>query len=136
MPRRPDLCVVAVGGALGSAARWAITEAVPHSPWKIPWGTFVANVSGAFLLGALMVLVLERWPSSRYVRPFLGVGVLGGYTTFSTYVLETRDLLAGGHPEVALAYLFGSVVAGVVAVAAGVELARLVVRNAGGTKRP
>jgi fluoride exporter len=136
MPRRPVLCVVGVGGALGSAARWALSGAVSHSPSGIPWGTFVENVSGALLLGALMVFVLERWTSSRYVRPFLGVGVLGGYTTFSTYVLETRDLLAGGRPEVALAYLFGSLVAGVVAVAAGVGLARLVVGNVGGTERP
>jgi fluoride exporter len=127
--------VVAVGGALGSAARWGITETLPHSPWRIPWGTFVENVTGAFLLGALMVFVLERWSPSRYVRPFLGVGLLGGYTTFSTYLLETRDLLADGHPEAALAYVLGTLVAGLLAVAAGVVLARSALQLAPGRGR-
>jgi len=124
------LLVIAAGGALGSLARWAVTEAVPHSPWGVPWGTWLENVGGAFVLGLLMVFILDFWPPSRYVRPFFGVGVLGGYTTFSTYMLDARDLLAEGHLPAAFGYLFGTVVAGLVAVAAGVILARLAVRAA------
>lgn len=127
--RRWDvLLVIAAGGALGSLARWALAEAVPHSPGRVPWAIFLANVSGAFALGVLMVFVLDHWPPHRYVRPFLGVGVLGGYTTFSTYVLDTRTLLADGHPATALTYLFGTVVVGLLAVALGVVLARVLVR--------
>lgn len=120
--------VIAAGGALGSLARWAVSQAVPGSPWGIPWGTWLANVTGGLALGVLMVFVLDVWPPRRYVRPFLGVGVLGGYTTFSTYMLDTRTLLADGHVAAALGYLFGTLVAGLLAVAAGVVLARSLVR--------
>ena len=72
-----------------------------------PWATFIENVSGGFLLGVLMVFLLDVWLPHRYLRPFLGVGVLGGYTTFSTYMLESRDLLAGGRAATAFAYLAG-----------------------------
>ncbi len=57
---------------------------------RFPWATFVENVTGAFALGVLVVLAFARWPRSRYLRPFLGVGVLGGFTTFSTYALDIR----------------------------------------------
>jgi CrcB protein len=118
------LAVVGVGGALGSLARWALSEAVPHGEGRVAWATAVENVSGAFLLGLLMVLALGPARSSRYLRPFLGVGVLGGYTTFSTYMLDTRALLAAGHLPAALGYLFGTLVAGLVAVWAGVGIGR------------
>lgn len=122
------LLVIAAGGAVGSLARWAVSHAVPASPWGIPWGTWLANVTGGLALGVLMVFVLDVWPPRRYVRPFLGVGVLGGYTTFSTYMLDTRTLLADGHVAAGLGYLFGTLVAGLLAVAAGVVLARSLVR--------
>ena len=122
--------MIAAGGALGSLGRWAVTQAVPTAPWRIPWGTWVENVSGGLALGVLMVFVLEVWPPRRYLRPFLGVGVLGGYTTFSTYMLDTRTLLADGHVVAAAGYLFGTLIAGLLAVAAGVLLARVLVRLA------
>jgi CrcB protein len=75
-----------------------------------------------------MVLLLEVWPPRRYLRPFLGVGVLGGYTTFSTAMLEGRDLLAGGHAVTAAFYLAASLAVGLAAVALGIVLARLAVR--------
>jgi CrcB protein len=135
-PRQWDvLAVIAVGGAIGSAARWALTRAVPTQPGEVPWATLIENVSGAALIGVLMVLVYEVWRPHRYARPFLGVGVLGGYTTFSTYALETRDLLAGGDVPVALAYLFGSVVLGLAAVWAGVRVGVLVGRSLAGRSR-
>ena len=122
------LLVIAAGGAVGSLGRWSVTEAVPSDPWRMPWGTWIENVSGAFALGVLMVFVLDVWPPRRYLRPFLGVGVLGGYTTFSTYMLDTRTLLDDGHAISAALYLLGTMVTGLLAVAVGVLLARLTVR--------
>lgn len=121
--------MIAVGGALGSLTRWAVATAAPSSPPAFPWGTWVANISGAFLLGLLMVFLLEYWPPGRYVRPFLGVGFLGGYTTFSTYMLDTRNLLADGETVTALVYVFGSLILGLLAVGAGILLARLISRG-------
>lgn len=123
--RRGDVvAVIAAGGALGSLARWALGEAFPHGDGEVAWGTVLANLSGAFLLGVLMVFVLDVWRANRYVRPFLGVGVLGGYTTFSTYMLDTRDLLASGELAAAFGYLFGTLLAGLLAVWLGVAVAR------------
>src|SRR6185295_14847300 len=87
------LAVVAAGGGLGSAARYGLARALPSPATGFPWATFLTNVTGCLLLGVLMVYVLEVWPPRRYVRPFLGVGFLGGYTTFSTYTVELLTLL-------------------------------------------
>ncbi len=122
--RRGVLAVVAAGGALGSLARWSLAELLPAGGGAFPWATFTANVSGCLLLGALTVVLTDVWPPTRYARPFLAVGVLGGFTTFSAYVLETRALLAAGHGAVAAAYVAGSVVAGLAAVWLGVAAVR------------
>lgn len=108
--------VVALGGALGSLVRWWLETLWPARPGGMPWATLVINVTGCGLLGALLVLVLEVWPPSRYVRPLLGTGVLGGYTTFSTAMAETRALLADGAPVVAASYVLVSLLAGLAAV--------------------
>ena len=121
------LLVIAVGGALGSVARWAVAVALPHAEGRFAWGTFVANVSGALLLGVLMAFMVDRLARSRYLRPLLGVGFLGGYTTFSTYMLDTRSMLAAGRPEVALAYVGGTLAIGLLAVWVGLVLGRSVV---------
>ncbi len=122
--RRDILGVIAVGGAIGSLGRWSLTVALPHQPDAFAWATFIANVSGCLLIGALMVFVTEVWPPSRYLRPFLGVGVLGGYTTFSTAMLDTRSLLVSGRPGLAGVYLFGSAAAGLIAVWVAIVAAR------------
>ena len=80
----------------------------PHDPSQIAWSTFAVNVAGGFLLGLLMVFVSDVWPPHRYVRPFLGVGVLGGFTTFSTYMLDTHAIFVAGRPSIALLYLVGT----------------------------
>lgn len=121
------LLVISVGGALGSLGRWGVGELLPWSGRGFPWATFVENLSGGFLLGGLMVFLLDVWTPRPYLRPFLGVGVLGGYTTFSTYMLETHDLLADGQAALAATYLFGTLVAGVLAVWLGVAAARFAV---------
>src|SRR3954468_11226154 len=106
---------VAGGGALGAIARWGVAEALPHDPGGFPWSTFSANVVGCFLIGVLMVLVVERWSRRPLARPFLGTGVLGGFTTFSTYAVDTRGLLAAGQPAVAATYLVGTLAVGLLA---------------------
>ncbi|GAB3254951.1 fluoride efflux transporter FluC [Nocardioides dilutus] len=118
------LLVVAAGGALGSLGRWGVGEVVPWSGDGFPWATFIENISGGLALGVLIVFLLDVWPPHRYLRPFLGVGLLGGYTTFSAYMLESRDLLAGGEAATAFAYLGGSLVAGLTAVWLGIASAR------------
>lgn len=118
------LLVIAAGGALGSVARWGVSTALPHASDGFAWATFVENVTGGLVLGALMVLILDLWPPNRYLRPFLGVGVLGGYTTFSTYMLDTHALLAAGRIPIAFGYLAGTLLAVLVAVWIGILAAR------------
>ncbi|HEX6054640.1 MAG TPA: fluoride efflux transporter CrcB, partial [Intrasporangium sp.] len=123
------LGVIAAGGALGAAARYAAGEPWPHASDGVPWATLGINVIGSFLLGLLMFYVTDVWPPRRYVRPFLGVGVLGGFTTFSTYALETRTLLAHGRVVSALGYLVGSLVLALGAVVAGALMGRAIART-------
>ena len=126
--RRDVLLVIAAGGALGAAARYGTAVALPHESDALPWSTLATNVAGCFALGVLMVLVVERLSSSRLVRPFFGTGLLGGFTTFSTYAVDTRALLAAGRPVVAAAYLLGTLVLGLVAVVAALRLTERVLR--------
>jgi fluoride exporter len=119
------VAVIAAGGALGSLARWGLDQGLVAGSSGFPWATFVENICGCLALGVLMVLVQEVWPAvgrARLLRPFAGVGLLGGWTTFSTYALDTRGLLAGGHDGTAAAYLVGSVLVGLLAVWAGIAV--------------
>ena len=122
------ISVVAVGGAAGALARWAVARGLPHDARGFPWDTLLTNVTGCFLIGVLMVLVIERWPHRKLVRPFVGTGILGGFTTFSTYAVDTRDLLAAGRPALAATYVVGTLAVGLVAVALGLRLAERVIR--------
>src|SRR6185503_14749578 len=97
------LGVVALGGAAGAVGRYGLAVAWPHRPGTFPWATFVTNVTGCLLIGVLMVLITEVWSAHRLLRPFLGTGVLGGYTTFSTYTVDVQQLVAAGAPRTALA---------------------------------
>ncbi len=125
----PDvLVVVAAGGALGSVARWGVDELLATTPGAFPWATFTVNVSGSLALGALMVVVLEVRPGSRYLRPFAGVGLLGGWTTFSAYALDARTLLAVDRTATAALYVGGSLLAGALAVLLGLRLTRRALR--------
>jgi fluoride exporter len=122
----PALGVVALGGGLGALGRYGLTVLLPTPPGGFPWATFVINVLGCLLIGVLMVLVTEVYAAHRLVRPFLGIGVLGGFTTFSTYALDIHSLLAPGTVAVAFAYLAGTLVAAVLAVLAGTWATRAV----------
>ncbi|WP_433498904.1 fluoride efflux transporter CrcB [Sphaerimonospora sp. CA-214678] len=120
-PRRiwSILAVIAAGGGLGSVARHLVGQAFTTRPGAFPWATFLVNVSGCFALGCLMVFVLSVWPPRWYVRPFFAVGLLGGYTTFSTFTVEIVDLVTRGVWTSAAAYAVGSLIVGLVAVWAG-----------------
>jgi len=109
-----DVGLVGLGGAAGSVARWVLAEA-----WPSPWGTLAANVSGSLLIGLLAGSLFVRHPR---LRMLLGVGFLGGYTTFSTHLLDAHDLL--GDPGAAAAYVGGTLVACLAAAAAGLVVGR------------
>ena len=123
------LAVIAAGGALGALARWGLSVAWPAPRHGFPWATLVTNASGCLLIGVLMVLVTEVWTGRPLLRPFLGVGLLGGFTTFSTYTVDVVRLAGAGASRTALAYLAATVVAALVAVYAGTALARLGIRR-------
>ncbi|MEU6190141.1 CrcB family protein [Nocardia sp. NPDC047038] len=120
----PASVVVAFGGALGALARYGLAQALPARPGHFPLATFITNVTGCFAIGVLMVAVTEIWAAHRLLRPFLGVGVLGGFTTFSTYVNEIRALLRPGTIVVAAGYLAGTLICALSATLAAMWLTR------------
>jgi CrcB protein len=125
------LAAVSTGGVIGALARYGLGSAFPPSPNGFPWATFGINVSGCLLIGGLMVLITDVWRTRRLLRPFLGTGLLGGYTTFSTYIVEIQHLLNGGAARTALAYLAGTLLAAPAATYLGVSAARLAVHRTG-----
>jgi CrcB protein len=127
--RRDVLAVIAVGGALGALARWGTSVAWPAGTGAFPWATLQVNTLGAFLIGVLMVLVRTRGRESRLLRPFLGVGVLGGYTTFSTYSRDIHQLLLDHRAGLAGAYLVASVALGLVGAWLGLLAGGAVARS-------
>jgi len=118
------LAVVAAGGVVGALARYALLDAFPHPPGRFGWAAFAINVSGCLVIGVLMVLITEARPAHRLARPFLATGVLGGYTSFSTYVVDTQRALLAGAPGVALLYAAGTVAAAIAATWAGIRVTR------------
>ncbi|MGI9003970.1 MAG: fluoride efflux transporter CrcB [Pseudonocardia sp.] len=125
----PVLVVISFGGGLGAAARYGLALLLPTRPDQFPWGTFTVNVVGCLLIGVLMVLITDVWSAHRLVRPFLGVGILGGFTTFSTYAVEIRNLLHPGSVGVAFGYLAGTLIGAMLAVLVGMWLTRTVTRS-------
>ncbi|MFH8698276.1 MULTISPECIES: fluoride efflux transporter CrcB [Streptomyces] len=112
----PVVAVVAAGGALGATARYALALWWPVQPGGFPWATFWTNVVGCAVIGVFMVIITDVWAAHRLVRPFFGTGVLGGFTTFSTYAVDIRRLVDDGHPRTGLAYLAATLVAALTAV--------------------
>lgn len=118
------LPAIALGGAVGASARHGLELAWPTGAQELPWATLVTNATGCLLIGVLMVQVVEVGRAHPLLRPFLGVGVLGGYTTFSTYAVQTRGLWADGDPGLALLYAALTPALALAAVVAGVLTAR------------
>ncbi|MFE0511256.1 fluoride efflux transporter FluC [Streptomyces sp. NPDC058964] len=112
----PVLAVVALGGALGATARYALSLWWPTAAGGFPWATFVTNVTGCAVIGVFMVIITDVWAAHRLVRPFFGTGVLGGFTTFSTYAVDIQRLVDGGHPAKGPAYLAATLFAALAAV--------------------
>ncbi len=116
---------VGAGGFAGAIARYVLGAAVQRalsSPF--PWATFVVNATGCFAIGFLAVIADERFAMGPLARLFWIAGVLGGYTTFSTFGYETVDLARAGSHGLALANAVGQVVVGLLAVWAGALVAR------------
>lgn len=111
-PRQWDTVVaVGLGGIVGAESRYGIGLSLPHAHDEFPWATVLVNATGCLLLGVLMVILLELTSPHRLVRPFLGVGVLGGYTTFSTFTTDAGALLQAHRPLVALLYVLTTMIA-------------------------
>ncbi len=124
---RPGVLVaIALGAGLGAPARYGMAQVIHVAPGSFPWATFVVNVSGGFALGLALALIVERFPPSRYLRPFVATGFLGAYTTYSTFAVEADLLVKQGHAAVAVAYAVASLVAGFAAVWAGIVVERSV----------
>ncbi len=120
MPVR--ILLIAIGGGLGSIARYSLGKAWPDDHHTLPLTTLGINLLGSFLLGVLIVAVTETWTAHPNVRPFLGTGILGGFTTFSTFAVQAQSPSAG----VAGLYVLLSVPGGIALAAAGMALMRRV----------
>ncbi len=128
-PRQPPaawtgpraVAAVAAGGALGALARFGVDRLVPR-PGDLPAGTLVVNVLGCVLMGLLVAAILRRPDVHPVMRPFLAVGLLGGFTTFSTYAAEIRAALVEGRLVLGVAYALGTVILCVAGAALGVTL--------------
>ncbi len=118
------LAAIAVGGELGADARYALERLVSSAPGNWPWATWLINVVGSLLIGVLMGVLANMRRPHRLLRPFLGVGVLGGFTTFSTAMAELPQLLGAGQPGLAVLYLVGTAAAALAATAAGLGVVR------------
>src|SRR3954471_15031958 len=114
------LGAISAGGVLGASARYGVARLWPVAAGGVPWAAFWTHVSGSFVLGFVLVLIVERFPPSRYVRPFVATGFLGAYTTFSTFVVETDVLIRDGHAAAGLVYAAPRIVVGLGAAWAGV----------------
>ncbi|MGH3387996.1 MAG: fluoride efflux transporter CrcB [Actinomadura sp.] len=123
------LVAISAGGVLGALARYGVTVAFPYSAGDFPSATFAINVVGCLLIGVLMASLAAAARARPLVRPFLGIGVLGGFTTFSTYIVDVQRAVTAGAAATGLAYLAATPVAALVAVYAGDRLARLLIRR-------
>jgi CrcB protein len=127
------LAAISLGGMVGASARYALELAWPPAPAGLPWATLATNALGCLLIGVLMVFVVERGGAHPLLRPFAGVGVLGGFTTFSTYAVQVDQ--RADQPALALAYLAVTPVAALLAVATGVAATRAVLTLRGNLAR-
>ncbi|MET7451471.1 fluoride efflux transporter CrcB [Streptomyces sp. NPDC005574] len=122
----PIVAVVALGGAAGACARYGATLLWPAAAGAFPWTTLWINVAGCAVIGVFMVVITDVWAAHRLVRPFFGTGVLGGFTTFSTYAVDIQKLVDAGHARTGLTYLAATLLAALAAVWLAVTATRRV----------
>jgi fluoride exporter len=127
--RSAPYLAAALGGVLGALARWGVSRALPSPAGGWPWATLLVNVTGCALIGVLLAVLLARAPAHPWLRPFLATGVLGGYTTFSTFAVDAVVLVDDGAVGTAAGYVAASVLGGLLAVVAGLRLGRVLVRR-------
>ena len=121
----PIVIGVALGGAIGASARYLIDRGIEERVDSLfPWSTFLINVTGCFLIGVLSIQLVDRHHIPAWIRIGIVVGVIGGYTTFSTFAQEGFTLFESRDVAVGLAYAAGTVVVGILAVYAGTLLGR------------
>lgn len=123
----PVVAVVALGGSIGAAARYGASLLWPTVSGAFPWTTFTVNVVGCAVIGVFMVVISDVWAAHRLVRPFFGTGVLGGFTTFSTYAVDIQRLVDTGRAATGMSYLGLTLVAALTSVWSAVWLTRRVV---------
>jgi fluoride exporter len=121
----PVFLAVALGGAVGASSRYGLDRLIERRSFAVfPWSTFTINISGCFLIGFVIAALVDRHEAPAWVRAGLVIGVIGGYTTFSTFAQESLDLLRADDVALALLYSLGSLVCGVLAVLGGTVLGR------------
>ncbi|BBC92034.1 Putative fluoride ion transporter CrcB [Streptomyces griseofuscus] len=123
----PVLAAIAVGGAIGACARYATALLWPTASGAFPWTTFWVNVSGCAVIGVLMVVITDIGAGHRLVRPFFGTGVLGGFTTFSTYTVDIERLTDTGRATTGLLDLVATALGALAAVWTTAHLTRRVI---------
>jgi CrcB protein len=116
------LVAILMGGMAGTLVRLLLSELLPHAEGSWPWGTLVANVAGAALLGFVLVRFSSRAPAPSRARALVGTGFCGALTTFSTLQRELLEMLDAGRAGLALAYVAVSLVAGLAGVLAAVRV--------------
>jgi fluoride exporter len=121
---RQELMAIFAGGFIGAIARAALAESLSTSAYRWPWATFAVNLLGAALLGYFITRLQERLPPSLYGRAFLGTGICGALTTFSTVMVELAKMIEGGHVALALAYAAATLAGGFAAVFLATKLVR------------
>lgn len=121
------VAAVTLGGCIGGPLRYLAGEVFPVRSGQIPWTILVVNVLGAALLAVLLAFVLEGVATRPYVREFAGIGILGSFTTFSTWMVQSQTLIDDGRPELAIGYLGASLLLGLLAAVAGLALGRSVI---------
>ena len=121
------LALVALGGACGASLRFLSVSAFVRLAGGTAWGTLFVNIAGSFLMGIAAVLLIERFPeATARLAPFVTVGLLGGFTTFSAFSLDAIRLIEDGKISAATAYVLGSVIFSILALVAGLLLGRAV----------
>jgi fluoride exporter len=114
---------VALGGAIGSAARHGVNLIAGQLGSTFPYGTFAVNILGSFVMGLLAAILTTKFAGAEALRLFLLTGVLGGFTTFSAFSLDAFNLFQQGQSGTALAYVLASVILSILALVAGFTLA-------------